>query len=98
MGKNSNFIGQPIESVIFLCKKCKIAKQNEAERYVKRFDTRTHLIVMLFGVISGYHSIRELIIGMLSNADRLQHLGISYMIRRSTLSDANKRRKSATFD
>ena len=101
MGKNSNFIGQPILNQLFFFVKRvninKIAKQNEAERYVKRFDTRAHLIVMLFGVISGYYSIRELIIGMLSNADCLQHLGISYMIRRSTLSDANKRRKSATF-
>jgi hypothetical protein len=52
---------------------------------------------MLFGVIEGYHSIRELVIGMLSNAHKLAHLGMDYMIRRSTLSDANERRRSAIF-
>jgi hypothetical protein len=52
---------------------------------------------MLFGVIEGYHSIRELVIGMLSNAHKPVHLGMGYMVRRSTLSDANERRKSAVF-
>ena len=52
---------------------------------------------MLFGVIEGYHSIRELVIGMLSNAHKLAHLGMTYMVRRSTLSDANERRKSEIF-
>jgi hypothetical protein len=49
---------------------------------------------MLFGMLEGYHSIRELVIGMLSNAHKLSHLGVNYMVRRSTLSDANERRKS----
>jgi hypothetical protein len=52
---------------------------------------------MLFGVIEGYHSIREVVLGMLSNARKLGHLGMNYMIRRSTLSDANQRRQSAVF-
>jgi hypothetical protein len=34
---------------------------------------------------------------MLSTAHKLSHLGMSYMVRRSTLSDANERRKSAIF-
>jgi len=101
MSKSTNFIGQPIlNQLLFFIKGVninKIAKKYEAERYVKKFDTRKHLIVMLFGVIEGYHSIREVIIGMLSNANKLEHLGMDYMIRRSTLSDANKRRNSAVF-
>jgi hypothetical protein len=52
---------------------------------------------MLFGVFKGYNSIRELGIGMLSTAHKLSHLGMSYMVRRSTLSDANERRRSAVF-
>ena len=35
---------------------------------------------------------------MMSNAHKLAHLGVNCMIRRSTLSDANRRRKSAVFD
>ncbi|MDR1459650.1 MAG: DUF4372 domain-containing protein, partial [Bacteroidales bacterium] len=73
------------------------SEEYDAERYVKKFDTRQHLIVMLFGVIEGYHSIRELFIWMLNNAHKLVYMGIDYMIRRSTLSDANDRRKSAVF-
>jgi hypothetical protein len=67
------------------------------ERYIKKFDTRSHLVVMLFDIIEGYHSIRELVTGMLSHAHKLAHPGMDYMVRRSTLSDANERRKSAIF-
>ena len=101
MSKSTIFSGQPIlNQLLFFIQGVnirKIAKQHEAERYVKKFDTRKHLIVMLFGVLEGYHSIRELVIGMLSNAHKLSHLGMDYMVRRSTLSDANERRKSAVF-
>jgi hypothetical protein len=34
---------------------------------------------------------------MLSQAHKLQHLGIDYMVRRSTLSEANSRRSSDFF-
>jgi hypothetical protein len=101
VGKSTNFIGQPIlKQMLFYVSSSeirKIAKKHDAEKYVKKFDTRQHLVVMLFGVIEGYHSIREVILGMLSNAHKLVHLGMDYMIRRSTLSDANQRRKSAVF-
>jgi transposase len=53
---------------------------------------------MLFCVISGYSSIREVILGLLSNAHKLVHLGMSYIVRRSTLSEANARRQSAVFE
>ncbi|NDV96933.1 IS4 family transposase [Dysgonomonas sp. 521] len=101
MSKSRDFIGQPIlnQLLIFIqgVNISKIAKKHDGEYYVKKFDTRKHLIVMLFGIIEGYHSIRELVIGMLSNAHKLSHLGLDYMVRRSTLSDANARRKSAIF-
>ncbi|GHT24862.1 hypothetical protein FACS189430_10570 [Bacteroidia bacterium] len=103
MGKSTNFIGQPIlNQLLFYTKDVKIskiAKKHNAEHYVKQFDTRQHLIVMLFGVIEGYHSIRELVIGMLSNAHKLAHLGMNYMVRRSTLSEVHLEAGSfITFD
>jgi hypothetical protein len=101
MGKSINYIGQPIlKQMLSYVSKWgirKIAKKHGAEKYVKKFDARQHLAVMLFGVIEGYHSIREVILGMLSNADKLSHLRMNYMIRQSTLSDANQRRQSAVF-
>ena len=88
MGKNMNFSGQPIFNQLlnFIDKNeiKQIAKKHEAERYVKKFTT--------------YHSIRETILGLLANAHKLSHLGLSYLVRRSTLSEANARRTSRVFE
>jgi hypothetical protein len=67
MGKNMNFSGQPIFNQLlnFIDKNeiKQIAKKHEAERYVKKFTTYHHLVVMLYASIEGYHSIRETIFG-----------------------------------
>ena len=101
MGKSKNFSGQPIfnQLIKFIDKSeiRKIAKRHDAERYVKKFTTYNHVIVMLFVAFEGYHSIRETIIGLLANAHKLSHLGISYLVRRSTFSEANQRRNSKVF-
>jgi hypothetical protein len=52
---------------------------------------------MLFVAFEGYHSIREVILGLLANAHKLSHLGLSYLVRRSTFSEANQRRSSKVF-
>jgi len=101
MGKSINFSGQPIFNQLmqFIDKSeiRKIAKQHDSERYVKKFSTYNHVVVMLFVAFEGYHSIRETIIGLLANAHKLSHLGLSYLVRRSTFSEANQRRKSKVF-
>lgn len=101
MGKSNNFNGQPIfnQLIKFIDKSeiRKIAKKHGSERYVKKFTTYNHLIVMLFVSLEGYNSIREIILGLLANAHKLSHLGLSYLVKRSTFSDANKRRSSKVF-
>ena len=101
MGKSTNFSGQPILSqlIMFLDKgKIRaISKQNDSDRYVKKFSTYNHIVVMLFVAFEGFHSIREVVLGLLANANRLSHLGLSYIVRRSTLSEANQRRNSKVF-
>lgn len=101
MGKNKNFSGQPIfnQLINFIDKSeiKRIAKAHQAERYVKKFTTYNHIIVMLFASFEGYHSIREVILGLLANAHKLSHLGLSYLVRRSTFSEANLRRSSKVF-
>ena len=101
MGKSKNFSGQPIfnQLIKFIDKGeiRKIAKKHKAERYVKKFSTYNHVIVMLFVALEGYHSIREVILGLLANAHKLSHLGLSYVVRRSTFSEANQRRSSKVF-
>jgi hypothetical protein len=101
MGKSNNFSGQPIfnQLIKFIDKReiREIARKHNAERYVKKFTTYNHLIVMLFVAFEGYHSIREAILGLLANAHKLSHLGLSYLVRRSTFAEANKRRVSKVF-
>jgi len=98
MGKITNFSGQPIFNQLlkFIDKGevRKIATQFEAERYVKKITTYHHLVVMLFAAIEGYHSIRETILGLLANAHKLSHIGMTYLVCRSTFSEANGRRSS----
>ncbi len=102
MGKNSNFSGQPIfnELLKFIDKSDirKIAKKHNAEKYVKKFTTYNHLVVMLFVAFKGFSSIRELISSLLSEAHKLKHLGIFYIVARSTFSEANNRRESKVFE
>jgi hypothetical protein len=102
MGKNTNFSGQPVfnQLLSFLDKTeiKAIGKKHHAERYVKKFNTYNHVVVMLFVAFESYNSIREVIVGLLANAHKLSHLGLSYLVKRSTFSDANERRSSKVFE
>ena len=75
MGKDSHFTGQPVYSqVLKLLDKDEILQisreTNGSEAYVKRFDGYSHLIVMLFGVLKHFDSLRELEIGMKAEAHK----------------------------
>jgi hypothetical protein len=102
MSKDTNFIGQPIFSQLlkFISKSQidRIALKNNADRYTKKFTTYNHLIIMLYSAFEGVSSLREVVIGMLANSHKINHLGLNYMPKRSTLSDANKRRDSKVFE
>lgn len=101
MGKNTLFTGQPVFSQILnLIDRSNIQRISQKEgydRYVKKLDGYTHLVLLLFGVLKRYDSLRELVIGILSEANKLVHLGISYMVRRSTLAEANNRHSCEFF-
>src|SRR5690625_372424 len=96
MNKNKTFFGQPIFSqMINLLDKDKIDKQAQelgTDHYCKKFDTFQHLITMVYGVTSGCNSLRELTSGIVSYGDKITHCKFNYSPRRSTVSDANKRR------
>ena len=74
-----------------------ISRENGGERYIKRFDSWTHLVVMLYVVIMRFYSLSEISTSLQAEARKLWHLGISMMIFSSTLSNANKRRPDAVF-
>lgn len=74
-----------------------IASKDGVNRYTKQLDAYTHLVVMLYAVLTGAESLREVILGVDTYVSRMPHLGLSYAVRRSTLSDANKRRPADFF-
>jgi hypothetical protein len=102
MGKSTIFFGQPIFSqMISLLNKRKItarALSHRSDHYCKRFSTFQHLITMVYGVTSGCNSLRELCGGIVSYGDKISHCKFDYSPKRSTISDANKRRDCIVFE
>lgn len=101
MRKSTHFTGQPIYTQLLnLLNRNSIrrlAQESRQNYYTKKFDGYTHLVTYLFAVINRYDSIRELVVGLLSNANKTAHLGIQYCIKRNTFSDANHRRSCDFF-
>jgi hypothetical protein len=101
MSKNNNFSGKPIISqVLDLLDREKInrtAQENQTDRYYKKFKTIDHLVTMIYVVLSGCNTLREIVSIMLACEGKLNHLGIQYFPKRSTVSDANKNRSSKVF-
>jgi|KBSSwiStaDraftv2_1062776.scaffolds.fasta_scaffold224056_2 hypothetical protein len=101
MNKSTFFSGQPIFTQLlkFIPKSTvvTIARDSKADRYSKRFSTYEHLVTMLYSIFNNCNSLREIATGMLASEQRLGHIGIRYHPRRSTISDANNRRKADVF-
>ena len=61
---------------------------------MKKLDGYT----FLFAVPMHYDTLLELVFGMMAEANKLQHLGtVNYLVKWSTLSDANKKRSCQFF-
>lgn len=101
MNKSINFSGQPIISQVLKFIPASIiartAKKHRSDRYYKRFKTYDHLVTMIFATLSGSSSLREVSSVMLACEGKINHLGLSNYPKRSTLSDANKKRSSSVF-
>ena len=102
MSKGNTFFGQPIFSqMINLLNKNKIDKitaTHKADYYCKRFTTFQHLITMIYEVTSGCNFLRELCGGIVSYGNKITHCKFDYAPKRSTISDANKRRDCSVFE
>lgn len=102
MVQSNSFSGKPVISQILNLIPRNIvyrtAARHQADRYVKTFKTYDHLITLLYAVLSDCSSLRELSTAMLACEGKLNHLGIDYFPRRSTLSDANTRRSHQVFE
>lgn len=69
----------------------------QADRYVKRFKTKDHLISMLFCSFAKCTSLREVSGAMLGLSGKTKHFQLDHIPKRSTLGDANQRRDADVF-
>lgn len=101
MGKGTFFTGQPIFNQILgfiprsIVQQC--AREHDSNRYYKSFGTYEHLVTMLYAVFNRCDSLREVTTGLLAWDRRIHHLGLDHHPRRSTISDANKKRSEEVF-
>ena len=102
MDKGTTNSGLPVfGEIIKLLDKQRIntlADKMKANRYTKRLDAYQHLVIMLYAQLGQFESLRDIELGFLCAASRMNHFGMDYMVRRSTLSDANARRSPAFFE
>jgi hypothetical protein len=101
MSKSTFFTGQPIfsqllsllpKSVIHTC-----VKSHQSDRYYKKFKSLDHVVTMLYACFQKCTSLREVTTGLLACHHKLNHLGLTYVPRRSTLAEANQRRSADFF-
>lgn len=101
MNKTTNFVGQHIMSQILgLSSKDSLAsvfKSTQGNKWYKSIKIWEHYVTMMFGVLSGCTSLREIVMGLEAFGGKLNHLNIEKAPPRSTLADANERRPSSVF-
>lgn len=101
MNQSNNYFGQHIFSqLISLCNKSilsPIIAKTKSNHYYKQLKTYEHFVAMLYCVVTGSTSLREIESGLGIAQGKLNHLGIEYVPPRSTLSDGNKNRSSDVF-
>src|SRR6202035_5813417 len=74
----------------------RLVEDHGADARVRRLSTKSQLVALLYGQLSGAASLREIVTGLSSHAVRLYHVGAD-PVRRSTFSDANAQRPVAVF-
>src|SRR5205823_15028721 len=74
----------------------RLVDKHGADSRVRRLNTKSQFVALLYGQLAGAVSLREIVTGLASHAARLYHLGVR-PAQRSTLADADLGRPSAVF-
>ncbi|MCK4345904.1 MAG: IS4 family transposase, partial [Bacteroidales bacterium] len=104
MSKNTEikFVGQPIfKQLVNLINAVHIQgliKKHNSDYYYKAFKTRTHLITLLFGILSRCDSMTEICEGLRALGGKLNHLGLEKAPAKSTACDGLRNRNSRIFE
>lgn len=101
MNKSTDYLGQPILSqLLSLIEKPVIAqtiRSHKANYRYKKLFLWDHLVSMLYGIFTNCTSLREIQHGLEICQGKLNHLNLSRVPPRSTLSDGNKSRPAKVF-
>lgn len=73
-----------------------IVEHHGADRRVRRLTTKSQLVALMYGQLTGSQSLREIEQGLGTHAQRLYHLGATKPAR-STFADANAKRPAQVF-
>ena len=101
MNKSTHFFGHSVFGQLISLIDTKIisraVQKHNSGRYIKKFKTKDHLISMLFCCFAKCTSLREVSGAMLGLMGKTKHFQLNHIPKRSTLSDANKRRDVDVF-
>ncbi len=101
MNKSTDYLGQPILSQLLSLLDHSIIRHtirnHKANYRYKKLFLWDHLVSMLYGVFTNCTSLREIQHGLEVCQGKLNHLNLSRVPPRSTLSDGNKSRPARVF-
>ena len=101
MGKSKYYFGQnTLGQVLKLIPNAvvsKSVKQTKSDFSVKKFSTLNHLYTMCYAALADVTGLRHVCDGLLALGEKLKHLGLDYVVPKSTLGDSNKKRNSEVF-
>lgn len=102
MSKDNNlYAGQPIIAQLLQFLPHQVVKQtfeqHQSDRYYKKVKTWDQLVFMLYAVLTGSSTLREVIQNFLLLGGKLSYCGLTQIPKRSSISDANARRKANVF-
>lgn len=102
MPKSKFFTGQPVFSqllsLISAGELATIVRSVGSDYRYRKFLTYEHLVTMLYSSFYKCLSLREVITGLHANYNKLSHLGLRHLPRKSTLAEANAKRDPAVFE
>lgn len=102
MSKSIHFFGQSVFGQLISLLNRSVVKtvvtQTGSDRYCKGFYSWDHLVSMLFCTVAKCNSLREVSGGCLGLKGKTEHLGLQKLPKRSTLSDANRKRSAVFFE
>jgi IS4 transposase len=74
----------------------RLVDEHQADKHVRSLTTKSQLIALIYGQLSGASSLREIAAALTSHSTKLYHLGAE-AVARATLSDANTQRPWQVF-